>query len=856
MRAPLSWLRDFVDIDISIAELAELITMAGMEVEGLQVVGLPMPKPGSVDVPLSGLEWDREKIVVGSISEVMPHPNADRLVLCKLFDGQQEHVVLTGAPNLFEYKGKGPLPKPLKVAYAKEGAQIYDGHQPGQVLVTLKRARIRGVDSYSMACSEKELGISDEHEGIIILDEAAPAGMPLVDYLGDAVLDVKLLPSYARCANMLGLAREIAAMTGKPLRTPKFELKAEGEPFQAEIEIMQPGLNPRFVLGLIRDVEIRPSPYRTQLRLKLAGMRPINNIVDATNYAMLEIGEPLHAFDYDVLVKRAMGKTVHIITRTAKPGEKLTTLDGVERTLDESTVLVCDSAGPLSIAGIMGGAESEVSEKTTNILLEGAAWNFINIRKTTRAQNLPSEASYRFSRGVHPAMAERGVRRGLELMQTWADGKVASGLVDKYPLPQRDPDVFITFQDVKRWLGITISTEEIIRLLTALEFRCKVDTLNFGIGLAINPQMIQVTAPDHRLDISEGVAGKADVIEEIARVYGYDRIPENRMGDQLPPQIGNPRLEKEERVRDLLVVQGLQEIISYRFTTPEREARRVPADNSADDKPYVRLANPISSDKAVLRHSVLASVLETAEHNARIRERLALFEIGPIFLSSEQDALPDELQRLVLLLAGPRGLPVWQGEDSALMDFYDLKGRLASLLEGLHIPDVHYEPGTNPTFHPGKCARILSGEKQVGVFGELHPQVYERYDWPAAFAGTPVLAADLDMDVLLGLVPALYETAPVPEFPPVLEDLALVVDESLPAERVAELIRQTGGKVLRDVRLFDIYRGGKLGAGKKSLAYSLTYQAADRTLSDKDVAGIRTHILRRLEQELGALLRS
>jgi phenylalanyl-tRNA synthetase beta chain len=862
MKVPISWLKDFVDIDIPIPDLAHQMTMAGLEVEEIRFVGLPIPKEGSRDASLIGIEWDREKQVVASILEVMPHPNADRLVLCKLFDGQQEHVVLTGAPNLFEFKGKGPLSKPLKVAYAKEGAQIYDGHADGQVLVTLKRARIRGIESYSMVCSEKELGISDEHEGIIILDEVAPAGMPLVDYMGDAVMEVSILPSTARCANMLGVAREIAAITGKPLRQSAVSGHRSGLSSQqssissqqsvvnegnfAEIEITNPELNPRFVLGLIRDIEIRPSPYKTQLRLKLGGMRPINNIVDATNYAMLEIGEPLHAFDYDVLVSRASspkGK-VKIITRTARPGEKLTTLDGVERTLDKSTVLVCDSAGPLSIAGIMGGAESEVSEKTTNILLEGAAWNFINIRKTTSAQNLPSEASYRFSRGVHPAMAERGVRRGLELMQAWADGKVASGLVDVYPLPPAQPEVQIAPRDVKRWLGIDLSAEEIASLLRRLEFK-----------VALHGDTVSAVAPDHRLDIGEGVTGKADVIEEIARIFGYDRIPETRMADQLPPQIGNPLLEKEERIRDLLVVEGLQEIISYRFTTPGREARRLPTDSAADDKPYVRLVNPISADKAVMRHSVLASVLEAAEHNARIRERLALFEIGPIFLSSEQGDLPDELQRLAILLAGPRGLPAWQGSEDAQMDFYDLKGLLASLLESLHIPDMHYEPGTNPTFHPGKCARILSGEKQLGVFGELHPQVQERYDWPRAFAGTPVLAADIDMDALLALVPSLYEIASVPEFPPMLEDLALVVDESLPAERVAELIRQTGGKVIRDVRLFDVYRGGKIGAGRKSLAYSLTYQAADKTLSDKDVAGIRTHILRRLELELGAKLR-
>ena len=854
MKVPLSWLKDFVDIDISIEELAGLITMAGMEVEAIQIVGLPMPKPGRVDAALSGLEWDREKIVVASISEVMPHPNADRLVLCKLFDGQQEHVVLTGAPNLFDYKGKGPLPKPLNVAYAKEGAQIYDGHQSRQVLVTLKRAKIRGIDSYSMVCSEKELGISDEHEGILFLDDSAVPGTPLADYIGDAVLDVKLLPSYARCASMLGLAREVAAMTGKPLKTmddggwTTGNVQPAGAGDFAEIEITNPELNPRFVLGLIRDIEIRPSPNKIQQRLKLAGMRPINNIVDATNYAMLEIGEPLHAFDYDVLLERIANsgqKKVKIITRTAVPGEKLTTLDGVERSLDESTVLVCDSVGPLSIAGIMGGLESEVSPKTTTILLEGAAWNFINIRKTARMQSLPSEASYRFSRGVHPAMAERGVRRGLELMQAWADGNVTPGLVDVYPLPPKDPTVEVTSADVQRWLGIQLSLDQIQSMLERLEFMCTRPA----------PDRLSVKAPDHRLDIGEGIAGKADIIEEVARIYGYDAIPEARIADELPPQFGNPALDNEERIRDLLVNQGLQEIVSYRWTTPERENRRLSPDSPPDDKPYLHLSNPLAAEKSYLRHSVLASVLETTEHNSRVRERLALFEIGPIFMSSEVGDLPDELKRLSIILAGPRSLPTWQPADDTPMDFFDLKGILSGLVDGLHLPDAQYERWQHPSFHPGKCARLLSGETQIGVFGELHPQVRERFDWPVTYKANQILAADLDLDALLALIPALTETAPVPEFPPVLEDLALVVDESLPAERVAEIIRNTGGKVIADVRLFDVYRGEKIGVGKKSLAYSITYQAGDKTLSDKDVAGIRAHILRRLEQELGAKLR-
>jgi phenylalanyl-tRNA synthetase beta chain len=902
MPYPVSWLKDYVDIDLPIPELAHLLTMAGMEVEKIHYFGWPLPTQGRSETVISGLEWDREKIVVAAIAEVMPHPNADRLVLCRLDDGTQEHVVLTGAPNLFEYKGRGPLPEPLKVAYAREGAQIYDGHQPGQVLTTLKRAKIRGVESYSMACSEKELGISEEHEGIIILDADAPTGKPLADYMGDAVLTVNILPSFARCASILGLAREIAAITGKSLKTTDDGRRTTVKGRRsfvgdfASIEITDPQLNPRFVLGLVRDVTIGPSPYKVQRRLKLAGMRPINNIVDATNYAMLEIGEPLHAFDYDVLVRRARKKPVKIVTRTAKPGEKLTTLDGVERKLDNSTVLVCDSAGALSIAGIMGGAESEVHDASTevldargvelekdeiphgkastrgkstfNILLEGAAWNFINIRKTARAQGLFSEAAFRFSRGVHPAMAERGVRRGLELMHLWAGGTVARGLVDEYPLPPVDPRVEVTPADVKRWLGIELSAKQIAAYLRRLEFEVEV-----------NGRTVRATAPDHRLDIGSGVTGKADLVEEVARIHGYDNLPETRMADQLPPQLGNPRLDREERLRDLLVTQGLQEMISYRFTTPEREARRLPpvSDGSQtrlqpDDKPYVRLANPIAGDKAFLRHSVLTSVLDAAERNARLRERLALFEIGPIFLASEagdvstglrqaqpgdsEEDLPDELQRLAVVLAGPRSLPSWQPADSSPMDFYDLKGILAGLLDGLHVADVHFEPAEAPTFHPGKCARLMSGEKQLGVFGELHPLVRQNFDWPAAYAGVPILAAELDLDCLLDLVPARYETVAPPEFPPVLEDLAVVVDEAVPAERVAELIRQTAGKVVSEVRLFDVYRGEKVGAGRKSLAYSLTYQAPDKTLSDKDVAGIRTRILRRLEQELGAALRS
>ncbi|NWF65393.1 MAG: phenylalanine--tRNA ligase subunit beta, partial [Chloroflexi bacterium] len=474
MKIPLSWLKDFIDLSgLSVEDIARKLTLAGMEVDEILYVGLPMPvyKEGEKhEFKTNGIGWDKEKLVVAEIREVKAHPNADKLTLLDLYDGQQDQVVLTGAPNIFHLKGTGKLEKPIKVAYAKEGTTLYDGHAEGQVLMTLKRAKIRGVDSYSMVCSEKELGITDESDGIIILDDDAPVGMPLADYMGDAVLDISILPNMARNANVIGIARELAAMLGRDLKTDGGRQTADGQRSAVssqsvkelvEIEITDPELNPRFVVGLICNVEIKPSPYQIQRRLKLAGVRPINNVVDATNYAMIEYGEPLHAFDYDVLKKRAGDKKIKIITRAAKDGEKLKTLDGNERTLTAMNVLVCDEKGSLSLAGVMGGSESEVTESTKNILLEGAAWNFINIRRTAKQHNLPSEASFRFSRGIHPAMAEGGVKLGLKYMAEWAGGAIAPDLVDAYPLPPKDAVVEITINDVKRWLGIDLTLEEI-----------------------------------------------------------------------------------------------------------------------------------------------------------------------------------------------------------------------------------------------------------------------------------------------------------------------------------------------------------------------------------------------------------
>ena len=850
MRVPISWVKDFVDIDLPIESLAQQLTLAGLEVEEIIFVGLPLPKVKKdssggeyrQETKISGLEWNKEKIVVGAITEVMPHPNADRLVLCRLDDGEQEHIALTGAPNLFPFKGAGILDKAIKVAYAREGATLYDGHKPGKELMTLKRTKIRGVESYSMACSEKELGISEAHEGVIILDEDAPVGMPLADYMGDVVLEIAITPNIARDANIYGVSREIAAVTGKELRSPDLSVPMEGSTIdgQVSVEIREPKLNPRFVLGLIEGIEIHPSPYEVQRRLHLAGMRPINNIVDATNYAMIEIGEPLHAFDYDVLLERAKGAPPKIITRTADPGETLTTLDDIEHELDDFTVLVCDSAGALSIAGVMGGAESEVTLQTRRILLEGAAWNFTNIRRTIAAQRMTSEAAYRFSRGVHPALAEDGVLRGLALMHRWAGGVVAQGLVDSYPLPPEDPLVEFSIQDVERWLGIKISSNQIEDILTRLEFQVQFDG-----------EKITAQTPAHRLDIGKGIIGIADLMEEIARIYGYDRIPETRLADALPPQHGNPILQQEEMIRDILVRLGLQEIMSHRLTNPENE-NRISPDRTYPGAEYLRIANPIASDRIVMRQSLLASVLEIGERNSRISRSLSLFELGAVYLPEEGELLPKEPRKLAIFLSGSRDLPHWEESDQDPMDFYDLKGIIEGLLEGLHIHDTQYKPYQHPTFHPGKCALVHYGEVEIGVFGEIHPLVKGNYDFPES----PVLVADLNIEAIAALIPDRYYVSSVPVFPPVLEDLAFIVDENIQVQEIVEIMKAAGGTMIAEINLFDVYRGGQAGSGKKSLAFSLKYQDPERTLTDKEVSRIRNKIINQLSEKIGAELRS
>ncbi len=832
MRVPLSWLKQHVDIVLPIDELSERLTLAGLEVAAIERIGLPGAE----------LPWDPVKIVVGRIVAVRNHPNADRLVLADVdYGGPERETVVTGAPNLFEYKGQVDLD--LKVIFAAEGAELYDGHAEGQQVMRLKRTKIRGVPSRAMVCSEKELGLGPDHTGIIILpDDAPPPGTPLVDYLGDVVLDLDLTPNLARCFSMVGVAREVAALTGAALHLPDTSMLAEGDPVDEQVEIVieDPELCNRYSATIIRNVEIGPSPSWMQRRLTLAGMRPINNIVDITNYVMLELGQPLHAFDYDLLLERARqsGHEVPaIIMRRARQGERMTTLDGVERVLTTDMLMITDTAGPIAVGGVMGGAETEIDEATRNILLESASFDFISNRRTAQTLRIPSEATARFGRGVPASGTVDAAQRASELMRAFAGGTIAQGVADEYPVPQPEIRVVLPVSEVERILGVALPVDEIVSILEGLQ-----------CGVVDQGDALLVTVPMHRLDVRI----PADLIEEIARVYGYDRIPTTLIDDELPPQRSNVELEREERVRDLLVGAGLQEIITYPLGNLESFAKLRPGGPAPHAADYVRLANYLTSEREFMRRTLMTSTLETVRDNLRFTPRVAVFEVGRVYWPREGEVLPEEPRHLSIALTGPRRPRSWLEAEPERFDYFDLKGILEALLDGLYVEEVAYTPTEHPTFRPGRVASLSVAGTEVGVLGEVHPAVCEAYD----LGEGRVCLAELNLERLLGGAASSVQVEPVSSYPAVYEDLAIVVDRDVPAARVRELIEGAGRPMLREVTLFDVYEGAQVGSGKKSLAYALTYQADDRTLDAEDAAQIRARIVRRLEYELDARLRS
>jgi phenylalanyl-tRNA synthetase beta chain len=840
MLVPLSWLKEYVDINLPLSELAERLTLAGLEVGAIEIIGLEG----------AALPWDRDKIVVAEVVEVKPHPDADRLVLVVVdYGGLELETAVTGAPNLRPYLGQSGLH--IKVSFAMEGARLYDGYAEEPKITTLKRTKIRGVPSRAMVCSEKELGLGDDHSGILLLPDDAPdPGTPLADYLGDVVLDLDLTPNLARCFSMVGVAREVAALTGAKVRLPDTQMLSEGEPVEDQVKIVidDPDLCNRYSATLIRGIVVGPSPSWMQRRLTLAGMRPISNVVDITNYVMLELGQPLHAFDYDLLLERAM-RTGHdvptIIMRRARPDERMTTLDNVDHELTPDMLMITDTGGPIAVGGIMGGAETEIHDGTTNVLLESANFDFINNRRTAQALRIPSEATARFGRGVPASGTVAAAQRASELMRILGGGTIARGVADAYPIVQPRHIIKLAVREVERILGIAIAKDEIVDILERLEF---------VVEDAARADVLNVTVPQHRLDVEI----PADLIEEIARVYGYDRIPTTLLADELPPQRNNLELEVEERVRDLLVGAGLQETITYSMGNLESFGKLTPGGPAPNPEDYIQLANPLTPERAFMRRTLMASLLETVRDNLRFVDRIAIFEIGRVYWPREGEVLPEEPRHLCIAMTGPRAMRSWLEGAGETLDFYDLKGVVDALLDGLNLEDAAFAPVRHPALHPGRTASLsVAGDRtgewqEVGVLGELHPEVREAYD----LGERRICLAEFNLEKLLAAAGRPVQVAPVSMYPAVYEDLAVVVDESVPAVQVRDLIAQAGGALLRSVELFDVYRGEQIGAGKKSLAYALTYQADDRTLDAKAATKIRTRIVGRLERELGAALRA
>jgi phenylalanyl-tRNA synthetase beta chain len=859
MLIPLSWLREFVETELPAEELAERLTLAGLEVE---------------DIREQGEWWDGESIVVGQVSAVRKHPNADRLVIAEVAygNGQVEQVV-TGATNLFQYLD-AELPV-LKAPFARTGAELIDAYSEARPRprIRLEPSSIRGVESNGMLCSERELGLGDEHEGILLLPEDAPVGAPLRDYLADWVLDISLTPDMARCLSLAGVAREVAALTGARLNLPGALTTTTGGAGSTtravRVTIEDTTLCHRYTAMIVEGVRVGPAPVWMQLRLRQAGLSSHNNVVDITNYVMLELGQPLHAFDYDILRERAArsGRAVpEIIVRTARDGERMTTLDGVERELDQSTLLIADTLGPVAIAGVMGGAETAIHDGTTNVLIESATFDGINNRRTAQRLKLHTDASHRFTRGVPATLNPVAARRAAGLIRLHAGGAVSPEMADDYPVPQAPRFAYLTESLLRRLLGVPVTLDAAAEVLRRLDFAVEEslsgaplaeegDGASLGLSTVPGERLLRCTAPWHRLDVQY----PSDLIEEVARVIGYERVEATMMVDALPTQRRNVPLESERRIRDILVGCGLQETINYSLTTPENHDKlnvgRGAGAPSSDDL-YVTLANPLSVYRRVMRRSLLVSALENLAYNSAFTDRLATFEIGRVYLPEQGDGVrPFEETRLSLLLTGPRRPSSIHPDPTAAedFDFFDLKGVVETLLRRLGVSsgDVDYvRRDEHGTFTPNN-AEVRSKGEPLGFIGELHPRVREAFALPER----QVYVAELRVGPLVRPSWQLHIMPTISNYPAVVEDLAFIVAEGVEARRVLDAIRGAGVSFLTAVELFDLYRGEPLPAGHKSLAFQVTYQSAQSTLSEEEVAAARARIVETVTREVGGVMR-
>ena len=804
MKVPLTWLKQYVDVDLPAQELAHRLTMAGIEVGEVEVIG----------------GWS--EVYVGHVTDVRPHPNADRLRLCVVSTGSEELEVVCGAPNLAAEQN---------ICFAKVGANVYNTHTERHE--TLEAAKIRGVESHGMICSAVELGLGDDHLGIIVLPDDAPIGAPLDDYLGDVVLDLELTPNRLDCLSVLGVAHEVAALTGKKVREPEASYKESGAPIeeQVKISVADPELCRRYTASLLLGVKIGPSPQWLQDRLTRAGLRPINNVVDVTNFVMLEYNQPLHSFDFDLI------KDATVIVRRARPGEPLTTLDDVERKLTTEHLVIADANNAIGLGGVIGGANSEISNNTVNVLLESATFNGANNRETAQSLGLRTEATLRFEKGLRPELAPIALRRATGLIQEVAGGTVAPGIVDVLSDEGADaPVVPLTSTKIKRMLGMEVDQKQVQDSLDALGFTWEIVGGSGGDG------ELKVTVPYWRNDVNI----EEDLVEEVVRTIGYDSVPTTMLASPIPFQQPVLIMGLRDRVKDLLAAAGIQEVINYPLVTLQQLEQVEHLDLTA---PPLRVANPMSSDREYLRTTLRASLLGTlAANQGHSVGPFRLFESGRVFWPRNGD-LPDERETVAGALAGLRHEPSWL-EDDSLLDFYDAKGVVEMVLGRLGVAAT-YEPIDDPGFHPGRCAAIKSGDSMLGLVGEVHPVVMERL----GLQSPQVAAFEFYLGPILDALPdAQRQFEPLPIYPSATRDLALVMPSDVDAERVTRLILRH--RSVDRAELFDIYAGENIPEGTKSLAFHVYFLARDRTLTNEEVNKSLDGLLRTLERELNVTLRA
>ncbi|WP_438431702.1 phenylalanine--tRNA ligase subunit beta [Gorillibacterium sp. sgz500922] len=811
MKASYRWLSEYVDMTGCTAdELAEKLTRSGVEVDEVEKLN-------------KGVEG----VVVGYVAEKVKHPDADKLNVCTVdVGGEAPLQIVCGAKNVAAGQ---------KVPVAMIGAKLPDG-------LTIKRAKLRGVESQGMICSAKELGLNDKflpkeiQEGILVLPEGTPVGASVLEVLNidDEVLELDLTPNRSDCLSMIGTAYEVAAILSRGVKLPDpREGLVEEEPTAAsllEVSISAPEACDRYLARVIDGVKIGPSPLWMQNRLMAAGVRPINNVVDITNYVMLEYGQPLHAFDAG---KLAGGR---IDVRFAAPGEKLVTLDGAERELTPSMLLVTDAEKPIAIAGVMGGENSEVTADTVRIVLESAKFSGSSVRRTSRQLGLRSEASLRFEKEVNPEAVADALDRAAALMCRYAGGRAKTGIAEAAARAAQPVSIHLTLDKVNGYLGTSLTEEEVRHVLDRLHVAYEVDGEAF-----------RVTAPGRRGDITQAV----DLIEEIARLHGYDNIPTTLMNGVTTPGSLSPAQKIRRSVRQLLAASGLNEAITYSFTQPSARDR---FPGAYPESKLIPLAMPMSEERSVLRTSLIPGLIAVAEYNGnRSQTDVALFEIGKVFLTDEAELTrqPVEKQLLSAILIGNRTAPHWQVKPGKV-DFYDLKGILEKITAAIGIESVVYRASSPQGWHPGRTADVLAvkeGEEVLlGRIGQLHPELTG--DLPGE-----AYLMELELDTLIGLAGPTVTYQTLARFPAVTRDLALVVGSEVPVGELLATARAAAGPLLEASGVFDIYTGERLGADRKSVALSLVYRHPERTLTDEEVSLAQSNVLAALEQSFAAELR-